>query len=156
MKSDLEEGYQSTLVYLGLEDDICGLNVFATYRGGLQGTDYCIWWQAVIDFFYRNFKSGLINFKFNDEPNSNLSIEQVCVEFAKKNPKENHDLLWLGVRFKATPKLVAILDQYSLNTWDDLNKATNERFIETIKSVYAESGVPWSVNTFARINLERE
>lgn len=151
MNSNLEDGYQRTLVYVGLEDDICGLNVFATYEGGLQGANYYIWWQAVVDFFYRNLRSGLLKVATAHVNEGHLSANEICTNFAEKNPKLDHDELWLGLRFQPTAKLLAILDQHSLNTWGNLNRAIDANFLEQIKNIYAESGVPWQDSTFIKI-----
>jgi hypothetical protein len=153
MVSNLEDGYQATLVYLGIEDDICGLNVFATYQGGLQGANYPVWWQAVVDFLYRNLQSGLIDLAPNSENKAKISIDEVCRDFAEKNPKKNNDLLWLGVRFQSTPKLLAILDKHALDSWSDVDEVANKLFLLDIKNIYSESDVPWDTSEYYKIDL---
>lgn len=141
MNEDLYLQYQSKLIYACL-DDFSGISVMGGYGGGQDSATPNIWWQASVDFLYRNLRCGLIeaNPVHKDFPiNDPLAL---CQLFAAVKPADS--TFWFYVQFDGTPLLASIVENHALMDWACVHQPLNRAFIEEVEEIYISNGVGFS------------
>lgn len=141
MDDELTLQYQRKLIFACL-DDFSGLSAMAGYAGGQDGSTPDVWWQAAVDFLYRNMVCGLIraNPIHSEFPVDNPA--ELCKLFAANNPKEAS--FWFYVQFSATPVLVELVKRHGLLDWSHYQEPVFPGFVKEIGQIYANGGVDLS------------
>jgi hypothetical protein len=142
MSNELLHQYQRKLIFACL-DDFSGSSVMGAYGGGQDGANPSLWWQASVDFLYRNLYCKLIEVNpiHKDFPVGNS--KSLCELFASKKPSD--ELFWFYVQFNGTPLLTNIVKKHGLLDWTHFNGSLNVNFMLEIEKIYLINKVAFSV-----------
>ena len=114
----------------------------AAYAGGQDGPTPNLWWQASVDFLYRNLVCELIepNSIHADFPIGNpLKLSEI---FASSNPKEA--LFWFYIQFNGASTLIELIKSHNLLDWAHLQSPLALNFMREIECIYTRKGVSLS------------
>lgn len=132
----LAMAYQKGLVFAALED-FSAVDVMGHICGGQFGATPHDWQKSVADFIYRNMAGGLIQIK-NGYDIVPLGITPVDLHklLLTTNPQDE-TVLWMGLQFTATQKLVELIRRVGLLDWNSYECELNRELIASVELIYS-------------------
>lgn len=124
--------YQKSLIYCALEDASAS-ELLPGVEGGRYGSNPNAWKISVADFLSKAIQKKWLLVKdglgyFSSSPVAEDVVHIYC------NAELSDKLLWMGVQFVATEKLIDQLKRENLLSWEALHSYLNENLAIELES----------------------